>query len=120
MQFIRSAFNIFLMAIGGLLGNLISGWIQQDLWNGKFGHIQLVATIGGMLLVLFVLSLMDMLSSDNRGDANNPGIYGNIQLGSALIRVLRGTNVAYNLQIGRAKIEVLDTTKADQKLDSRD
>jgi len=73
-----------------------------------------------MLLVLFLLSLLDVLSSESGKDSKNIGIKGNIQLGNSIIRVLKGTNVTYNLQIGKARIEVLDTSRIDQEHNDRD
>jgi hypothetical protein len=103
MHLARSLLNVGLGAIGGVLGNLIAGWIQQDVWGNVFTSSRLLATVAGFAFVILVLTWIDATASAGQ---QKPGIHHNIQIGRALIRVLRGANVYGNIQIGPARIEV--------------
>ena len=124
---LRTLLNLFLMTLGGILGNLVAAMIQQSLWGNDFTVGRVVGTILGLALVLFLLILLDTKSQekDNRaarsGHTNastNGTIAGNIQIGSTLIRVFRGTNVYGNIQIGSSRIEHIDDASDPAKQSS--
>lgn len=106
MRIINSIFNVSLVAIGGILGNLISGWIQQDLLENSFPHSQVIGTIAGLVLVILLLSFMDASQPQGDTTSTDTGIRRNVQFGNSIIRVIKGTNVIGNIQIGKSIIEV--------------
>lgn len=108
MNFTRSLVNLTLGAIGGILGNLLAAWIQQEAWGNLFTLERVLATIAGFMLVILFLAWLDTRSRhDSAGQAPN-GIHDNVQVGNPLIRVFKGTNVYRNIQIGGGRIEVID------------
>jgi len=111
MNFLRSLFNLILIAIGGVLGNLLAGWVQQDVWGSFFTPSRLILTLVGLAATLLLLAGLDARG----GDAGSPppvGLNRNRQIGARnLIRVLAGTNAFGNWQIGAGnRIEVIDAS----------
>ena len=51
MILLRSIFNIGLGAVGGVLGNLVAAWIQQDAWGNTFTPARIAGTVAGFALV---------------------------------------------------------------------
>lgn len=51
---------ILLLEFGaGLTGNLVAGWIQQDVWSNLFTPTRLVGTLAGAGLMLFMLAWLE-------------------------------------------------------------
>lgn len=112
MRFLKSLLNIGLGAIGGILGNLLASWIVQDAWNNFFTPVRSVGAVVGFVLVIVLLAWWDV--SANGQDVvkrSATGVTHNIQVGSPIIRVLKGTNVYGNWQIGSGTIEVIESNK---------
>jgi len=115
VQFLRSLTNIALGATGGILGNLLAGWIQQDTWGNTFTPPRVVGTLAGFVLVIMLLAWIDASATRRQRSTRTPtGIRENVQIGNPVIRVLRGTNVYRNLQIGPGRIEVIDDSPETQ------
>ena len=48
---------ILLLEFGaGLAGNLVAGWIQQDVWSNLFTTTRLLGTLAGAGLMLLILA----------------------------------------------------------------
>lgn len=120
MRFARSLFNLTLVALGGILGNLLAAWIQQEAWGDAFTPLRLALTLGGGVLVLLLLAWLDTRGSGGAGggpgDQPPPGANRNRQIGKdQFIRVLRGANAYGNWQIGvNQHIEVIDASLPDR------
>jgi len=52
--------------ISSLAGNLIAGWIQQDVWLNFFSSERIVGTLGGTIGMLFFIALLDTRLPNNR------------------------------------------------------
>lgn len=122
MRFARSLFNLTLVAVGGILGNLLAAWVQQDAWGNAFTPLRLALTLAGCVLVLLLLAWLDTRGSTGAqalpGAQPPPGASRNRQIGKdQFIRVLRGANAYGNWQIGvNQHIEVIDPLLPDRDL----
>lgn len=59
----RRATILFLEFVAALAGNLMAGWIQQDIFNNVFSIYRLVGTIVGAILMLLLITLLDRATS---------------------------------------------------------
>ena len=100
----KSFINIGLGIVGGILGNLIAAWIQNDIWNNAFTPTRLIASGFGLIAIWITLAFIDAQTQTTNTEK---GILRNWQIGGSLIRVMKGTNVIGNVQIGKGNtIEV--------------
>jgi hypothetical protein len=96
------------MAVGSVLGNLLAAWLQQDVWNNMFTWPRLAGTLLGLVLVTLLLAWLDQSGQNATVQRPASGVHSNVQIGNPLIRVLTGTNVYGNWQIGGGRIEVVE------------
>ena len=54
--------NLLLSFLVGLAGNLVAGWIQQDVWSNVFTPTRILVTIVGVLLALVIIALLEKKS----------------------------------------------------------
>ena len=109
--------NLGLSAVGGILGNLIAAYIQQDRWGNFFTSGRIVGSVIGLIVVVLILAWIDVASRrpTPTPPRNRSGqIERNMQIGNPIISVLKGTNVIGNIQIGGGRIEVNDGTPSNR------
>ncbi len=120
MRFARSLFNLTLVAVGGILGNLLAAWVQQDAWGNVFTPLRLALTLAGCVLVVVLLAWLDARgnagASAAAGVSPPSGVGHNRQVGiQNVIRVLAGTNAVGNWQVGSGnRIEAIDAALPDR------
>lgn len=120
MQYVKSLLNIGLGAVGGILGNLVASWIVQDLWSNFFTPARIVGAIFGFVLVILLLAWWDATTTSQGTTKQRPtGVANNVQIGNPIIRVLKGTNIYGNWQIGSGTIEVIESNKPSIKRTSQ-
>ena len=106
MILLRSIFNIGLGAVGGVLGNLVAAWIQQDAWGNTFTPARIAGTVAGFVLVIMALAFLDAAAHRRAEGSTVAGaaddIHNVLQIGPAVVRVFRGSNI---IQIGGGVIE---------------
>jgi hypothetical protein len=106
MILLRSIFNIGLGAVGGVLGNLVAAWIQQDAWGNTFTPARIAGTVAGFVLVILALAFLDAAAHRREGGSpiayTSDDIHNVLQIGPAVVRVFRGSNI---IQIGGGTIE---------------
>ena len=54
--------NLLLGFLVGLAGNLVAGWIQQDVWSNVFTPTRILVTVAAVLLALVVIALLEKKS----------------------------------------------------------
>lgn len=54
--------NLLLSFLVGLAGNLVAGWIQQDVWSNVFTPTRILVTVAGVLLALVIIALLEKKS----------------------------------------------------------
>ena len=104
MNIVKVLLNLTLGLLGGIIGNILAAWILQDIWKNVFTLPRIAASIISFVGVYLILALIDFNS--NRSLSSPSTVSGNIQIGNPLIRVIVGTNVIRNIQIGSGRIEV--------------
>ena len=118
MNFARAFLNLILVTFGGILGNLLAAWLQQDAWDNTFTWPRVVGTLVGLTVVLLLLAWLDRKGQAAGAQASPsspslpPGVHHNVQIGNPVMRLLTGTNAYGNIQIGWGRIEVVERSAA--------
>lgn len=60
---LKQLVNLLLTFLVGLAGNLIAGWIQQDIWSNVFTPTRIVITAVGVGLMILVIAWLENESS---------------------------------------------------------
>jgi len=54
----RDIFLVLLTVVGGILGNLIAAYIQDDLWNNLFSPARIAGTIAGIVVIIVITAVI--------------------------------------------------------------
>jgi|GEM_PF-3080687 anti-sigma regulatory factor (Ser/Thr protein kinase) len=66
MRFVKTFTLLAAGVVGGVLGNLLAGFIQDDLWNNIFTLQRLAWTLGGIIVTTVFAAWIDARREDSR------------------------------------------------------
>jgi len=73
MQFMKAAIFVFVGAAGGVFGNLLAGFIQNDLWGNTFTTTRLIYTGIGLVISIAVMGWIEGNRQDSNPETTNAG-----------------------------------------------